>query len=67
MRNKKKNLCTGLNCLKVTELLQADSLFFIISPQDVVVLIWSTSEGWKAESTLEPPCGFDPGTSGLEI
>ena len=22
-------------------------------------LIWSTSEGWKAESTLKPPSSFD--------
>ena len=31
------------------------------------VLILSTSEGWKAESTLEPPSGFDHGTPGLGI
>ena len=26
-----------------------------------------TSEGWKAESTLEPPSGFEYGTPGLGI
>ena len=26
------------------------------------LLILSTSEGWKAESTLEPPSGFEHGT-----
>ena len=26
-----------------------------------------TSEGWKAELTLVPPTGFEPGTPGLEI
>ena len=32
-----------------------------------LVLILSTSEGWKAESTLEPPHGFEHGTPRLEI
>ena len=27
----------------------------------------STSEGGKAESTLEPPSGFEPGNTGLVI
>ena len=27
----------------------------------------SNSKGWKAESTLEPPSGFEQGTSGLKI
>ena len=26
------------------------------------VLIWSNSGGWKAESTLGPPSGFEPWT-----
>ena len=25
------------------------------SPQEFLVIIWSTSENWKTESTLEPP------------
>ena len=29
--------------------------------------ILSTSEGWKAASTLEPPSGFEHGTPGLGI
>ena len=29
--------------------------FLPISSQEFLVLILSTSEGWKAESTLEPP------------
>ena len=49
----------GFNCLKATEPLQGDSLFFLpISSQKFLVLIWSTLEGWKAESTLEPPSGI---------
>ena len=36
-------------------------------PQEVLVFIRSTSEGWKAELTLEPPSGFDCGIPGLEI
>ena len=31
-----------------------------------LVLILSTLEGWKVESTLEPPGGFKHGTPGLE-
>ena len=27
----------------------------------------STSEGWKADSTLEPPSGFQHATPGLRI
>ena len=26
----------------------------LLSPQEFLVLIWSTSEGWKAESMMEP-------------
>ena len=35
------------------------------SSQKFLVLILSTSKGWKAESNLEPPSGFKHGTSGL--
>ena len=41
--------------------------FLPLSPQDVLVLIWSTSEGWKAELPLEPTSGFEPGTPGSGI
>ena len=30
--------------------------------QEFLAVIWSTSEGWKAELTLEPPSGFEPVT-----
>ena len=41
--------------------------FLTFSCQEFLVLNWSTLEGWKAESTLEPPSGFDPGTPGSGI
>ena len=31
------------------------------------ILTWSTLERWKAESTMEPPSGIEPGTPGLGI
>ena len=37
------------------------------SSQKVLVLIWLTSEGWKAELTLEPPSGVDYRTPRLGI
>ena len=41
--------------------------FLPLSPHEVLVLIWSISEGWKAELALEPHNGFEPGTHWLEI
>ena len=41
--------------------------FLLLSPREVLVLIWSNSEGWKAELTLESPSGFEPEAPGLEI
>ena len=41
--------------------------FLPLGPQGFRVLNWETLEGWKAELTLEPPSGFEPGTPGLEI
>ena len=41
--------------------------FLPFSSQKYLVLIFSTSEGWKAESTLEPPSGFEHGLPGLAI
>ena len=39
--------------------------FLPLSPKEFLVLIWSSSEGWKPESTLKPLSGFEPGTPGL--
>ena len=41
--------------------------FLPLSSQKFLVLILSTLEGWKAESTLKPPSGFEHGTPGLGI
>ena len=45
-----------------------EAVYFLpFTSQKFLVLILSTSEGWKAESTLEPPSGFEHGTPGLGI
>ena len=41
--------------------------FLPLSSQKFLVLILLTSEGWKAELTLEPPSAFEHGTPGLGI
>ena len=56
------------NCLKAAEPLRRDSFYlFQLSPQEFLVLIWSISEGWKAESILEPSSGFESETPAMEI
>ena len=60
-------LWMGFNYLKATEPLQRGSLLLPPSSQIFLVLIWSTSEGWKVESTLEPPSGFEHKTPELGI
>ena len=43
-----------------------EAVYFItLSSQKFPVLILSTMEEWKTESTLEPPNGFDHETPGL--
>ena len=54
-----------LNCFKATEPLQGESSLFTTKSSEFLALILSNSEGWKAESTLGPPSGFEPGTPGL--
>ena len=45
-----------------------EAVYFLpLSSKKLLVLILSTSEGWKAESTLEPPSGFEHGTTRLGI
>ena len=41
--------------------------FVSLSSQKLLVLTWATSQEWKAESTLEPPNGFEHGTRGFGI
>ena len=45
-----------------------DTVYFLPpSSQKFLVLILSSSEGWKAESVLEPPSGFEHSTPRLGI
>ena len=45
-----------------------EAVYFLpLSFQKFLVLILPTLEGWKAESTLEPPSSFEHETPGLEI
>ena len=40
-----------------------EAVYFLpLSSQKSLMLLWSISEGWKAESTLEPPSGFQHST-----
>ena len=40
-----------------------EAVYFLpFSSQKFLVLILSTSGGWEAESTLEPPSSFEHGT-----
>ena len=58
---------TEMKCKKRPILYEETVYFLPLSFQKFLVLIWSTLERWKAESTLEPPSGFEHGTSGLGI
>ena len=43
-----------------------EAIYFLpVSSQKILVLILSTAEGRKAESTLKPPSGFEHGTPRL--
>ena len=45
-----------------------EAVYFLpLSSRKFLVLILSTSEGWKAESTLQPLNGFEHGAPGLGI
>ena len=60
----------GFNSLKAAEPIRENSLLFTIQfPgfNEFLVLNWSTSDGWKAELTLELPSGFVPGIPVLGI
>ena len=60
-------LWMGFNCLKATQLLQGDSLLFTIQFSVVPGTKLIDLRGLKAELTLEPPNGSEPGTPGLGI
>ena len=62
--------CTAknFNCLKRLESQYKESgIFLSTSSLKFLVLIWLTSEGWKTESTLELPSGFEHWTPRLGI
>ena len=40
-------------------LYEETAYFLPLNSQKFLVLLWSTSEGWKAESILKPPSGFE--------
>ena len=44
----------GLNCLKATEPLGEDDLDFTSKSQKLIPVVWSTSEGWKASTSINP-------------
>ena len=58
-------LWTGFNCVKVAGPLLTDSLFLPPSTQEDQVFNWSTSDGWKAEPTIEWLSVFELGTPGF--
>ena len=47
--------------------LRGGSLLFTTKFPEIPSTHLSTSEGWTAESTLEPPSGFGHGSPGLRI
>ena len=49
------------------ESIQGGSLLFTTKFPEIPGTHLSTSQGWKAESTLEPPSHFEHGTPGLGI
>ena len=57
----------GFNCLNAMIQFEKTVYFLPLSSLKVLVLILPTLEGWKAESTLEPPSSFEHKTPGLEI
>ena len=54
----------GFNSLKASA---TSKRKFTTKFPDTLVLILSTSGGWKTESTLKPPNGFEYATPWLEI
>ena len=52
----------GFNWLRIAGSLQGDSLLFTTKSPEILGAIWSTTEGWKAEPTVQPSSGFEHGT-----
>ena len=45
---------------------EENAYFLPFSSQEFLAFNWLTSEGWKAELTLEPACGFESQTEHLQ-
>ena len=52
----------GFNCFKTRNHFEEIVYFLPLRSQKFLALILSTSEGWKAESTLEPRSSFEDET-----
>lgn len=57
----------GSSVLRLQNHCKETVYFLPRSPQDVLVLIWSALDGWKAESILELPRVFECGIPGFWI
>ena len=60
-------LLIGFNVSRLQSLFEETIYFLPLSLKEFLVLIWLTSEWWKTELTLAPPCGIEPGTTELRI
>ena len=58
-------LWMGFSCLKAAEPQERDSLPSTTGLQKLLVVIWSTPDGWNAELNLKPPNGLEPRTAEL--
>ena len=69
--DKKSFMALFCGCGSIPSRLQRhyeEAVYFLpLRSQEFLVLIWSISEGWKAESTLQPPSAFEHWTPGLGI
>ena len=67
----KKSMALFMDAAQMSQIYKAtyeETIYFSpLSLHNFLVLISSTSEGHKAESTLEPPTAFEPRFPGLGI
>ena len=72
MKNLKKNFMApfygwGSTASRLQSHYEKAAYFLPLSFRKFLLTIWMTSERWKAESTLEPPSGFEHRTPWLGI
>ena len=60
-------LWMGFNCLKAIATLRRQFTFYHSVPRNSWYSFYRPQKDEKAETTLEPPSGFELGTSGLEM